>query len=53
MLRLNISVLNFLPSIFIGNTTLAAAVAAYEEKDFLAENIKKTNESKKKLYSVL
>jgi histidinol-phosphate aminotransferase len=37
----------------ISSTTLAAAVAAYQEKDFLAETLKKTNESKEYLYSVL
>ena len=37
----------------VSSTTLAAAVAAYQEKDFLAETLKKTNESKEYLYSVL
>ncbi|GGH08302.1 pyridoxal phosphate-dependent aminotransferase [Mucilaginibacter phyllosphaerae] len=37
----------------ISSTTLAAALAAYQEKDFLAETLKKTNESKEYLYSVL
>ncbi|MEB0260322.1 MULTISPECIES: histidinol-phosphate transaminase [unclassified Mucilaginibacter] len=37
----------------ISSTTLAAAIAAYQEKDFLAETLKKTNESKEYLYSVL
>jgi histidinol-phosphate aminotransferase len=37
----------------VSSTTLAAAVAAYQEKDFLAATLKKTNESKEYLYSVL
>ncbi|MFD0763333.1 pyridoxal phosphate-dependent aminotransferase [Mucilaginibacter lutimaris] len=37
----------------ISSTTLAGAIAAYQEKDFLAETLKKTNESKEYLYSVL
>lgn len=37
----------------ISSTTLAAAIAAYQEKDFLAETLKKTNASKEYLYAVL
>ncbi|TSD67038.1 histidinol-phosphate aminotransferase family protein [Inquilinus sp. KBS0705] len=37
----------------VSGPTLAAALAAYRETDFLTEALKKTNESKEYLYSVL
>jgi histidinol-phosphate aminotransferase len=40
-------------SMSLSATTVAAAIAAYQEKDFLADALKKTEASKAYLYSVL